>query len=254
MLVVVDLGNSALKFGAFDGDRLIATERVEGGRNVASGVIPFSYFSVADEVVVAASAPDQVPHLLERSDRPVRVLDAAVQNQIESPYDVPTELGVDRIAALFGGLALHGGPCIVVDAGTAITVDAIHADGRVEPVAIAPGLTTSSRGLKLCAPHLPWPGIGAGDVAVPAKGTAESLRAGFLLGTCGLVDRLVEAARAALSGAEAPSSVPAAGGIVRVLLTGGDAALLGPHLATPHTLHPDLVLHGIRDLHARFPA
>lgn len=242
MLVVVDLGNSALKFGAFEGERLIATERVEGGRDVATGVIPFSYFSVADEVAVAASAPDQVQHLLARAERPVRVLGDEVKRRVESTYARCEDLGIDRIAAAFGALELVGGAAVAVDVGTAITVDAIRADGTLVPVAIAPGLTTAARGLRETAPHLPRPDFGAALVAAPARATADSLRAGFLLGFAGLVDRLVGQACALLS-RDAP-----------VLLTGGEAARLAPLITTPHVVDAELVLRGIRALHLRFPA
>jgi type III pantothenate kinase len=242
MLVVVDLGNSALKFGAFRDGALIATERVEGGRETARGVIPFSYFSMADEVVIAASAPDQIVHLLERVERAVRVLGDEVQQVAGRAYADPSELGIDRVAAAWGARELVGGATVVVDAGTAVTVDAVRADGSVVPVAIAPGPMTAARGLRAIAPHLPWPSLSEGDVAIPANGTGGSLRAGFVLGFAGLIDRLAAAAGEAL-GEAAP-----------VVLTGGYAPLLRPHLATSVRHEPHAVLHGIRALHGEVPA
>jgi len=241
MLVVVDLGNSSLKFGAFENGRLIASERVEGGRGLARGVIPFAYVAGADEVVVGTSAPDQLPALLARLGRPVRVLGEEIQRAVASPYEDPTELGIDRIAAAFGARDLSGGAAVVVDAGTAITVDGIRADGTLVPVAIAAGALAAARGLKHDAPHLPWPALADGAVTVPATGTAASLRAGFVLGMAGLVDRLVETVSEAL------------GGTHDVVLTGGHSECLSAHVRRGHRVQPLAVLYGLRVLHERFP-
>ena len=76
MLVAIDVGNSAVKYGAFDGDRLVATERVESGpeAGVAAGVIPFPHVQTADEVVVLSSSPAQLELLLGELGREPRVL------------------------------------------------------------------------------------------------------------------------------------------------------------------------------------
>ncbi len=240
MLVVVDVGNSSVKFGAFDGPRLVATERVESGASsgIAAGFIPFPHVAVADEVVVLSSSPAQLPLLLGELGRPARVLGDGVQRAVASTYDDPTELGLDRAAAVLGARALRGGnPVVVVDAGTAITVDAADADGRIVAIAIAPGMPAWRAGLRAAAPHLPAPNVAAGDVAAPAKGTAASLRTGFVLGLAGLVERLVDEARTAL-GADAT-----------VVLTGGSAASLSGVLRSTHDVEPHAVLHGIRELH-----
>ena len=242
MLVTVDLGNTAIKFGAFDGDRLVATERIEAGTGVVRGVVPFAHVSTADEVVVVSSSPSRVEDFLAQVDRPVRVLGEDVQRAVRSPYEEPTDLGVDRIAAVFGAAELAGAPVVVVDAGTATTVDALDLDRQLVPVMIGPGLQTAAEGLRARAPHLPWPSLGEGPVSVPARGTGEALRAGFVLGLAGLVERLVTVALDVL------------GGRAAVVLTGGFAPVLSPHLLLEHHLEPHAVLHGIRTLNAEFPA
>ena len=92
------------------------------------------------------------------------------------------------------------------------------------------------------AAHLPLPSSSPGAVAVPARGTAGSLRAGLVLGFAGLVDRLFdEAARAA-------------GGVDVFVLTGGGAGALTEHLRTPHLCEPHAVLRGVLELHRAVPA
>ena len=244
MLVVVDLGNSMVKLGAFEDGRLIATERFEGGPAIADGVIPSPYVARADEVVVASSAPAQLPLLLRALERSARVLGSEIVRAVETSYEHADELGIDRLAAAWGARALTGGGAvIVVDVGTAVTVDALDALGRFVAVAIAPGVHSAADGLARAAPHLPRVAA-SGDAVpkVPALGTADSLRNGILLGMAGLVERLVAAARAEVGG-DAP-----------VVLTGGGALTIAKHLEMAHRVELDCVLHGLRALHAAIPA
>lgn len=244
MLVAIDVGNSAVKYGAFDGGRLVATERVESGPSagVAAGVIPFPHLGAAEAVVVLSSSPAQLELLLGELGRPARVLGESVQRAVASTYADPTELGLDRIAAAYGARALlGGGAAIVVDAGTAITVDGIDAAGGIVPTAIAPGPAASRTGLRTAAPHLPLPDLARGPVRAPADGTSASLRNGFVLGACGAVTRLVAATRETL-------------GAAPLVLTGGWADVLADHLDLQHRIEPHAVLHGVRALHGAFPA
>ncbi len=240
MLVVADLGNSRLKLGAFDGARLVAVESVEGGE--VGGVIPFPQAYTADELVVGCSAPARLPALLAALGRPVRVLGPETVAAVPTSYRDPARLGLDRVAATFGARAELGvDEVVVADVGTAVTVDALDARGTFLAVAIAAGPAAAAEGLLRRAPHLPAVPHD-GPPRTPATSTEESLRAGALLGTAGMVERLLDAA-CALVGA----------GAVRVL-TGGAAAALSPHVRRDHVVRPHAVLHGLRVLHALVPA
>ncbi len=242
MLVVVDLGNTRLKLGAFMGAELTAVEAVEGGRRIAEGAIPFPQLFSADEVVIGSSSPEQLDVLVKAIRRPVRVLGHDVLAAVATTYDDPRELGLDRLAAAWGARHICGaGPVVVVDVGTAITVDALDGEGRFVGVAIAPGVLAATDGLRRAAPHLPLPPR-PGPLGAPAKGSAHSLRNGQILGACGAIERLV---------AEATSAV---GGGATVVLTGGGAARLSAHLRCAHRVHADCVLHGLRTLHEAVPA
>ncbi len=242
MIVAIDVGNTAVKFGAFDGppgaERLVASERVQGGRDVASRLLPFPFVSTADELVVCSSAPSQLELLLANLGRDAHVLGDAERSRVPTSYARPEELGLDRLAGALGAQSIAGGGAVVlVDAGTAITVDALDGDGRFVAIAIAAGLPAMEAGMRAAAPHLPRPAVGEGAVELPARGTADSLRTGFLLGAAGLTDRLVEEARA-IVGLDAP-----------VVVTGGSAGALRGHLRTESRLAPDVVLHGTVALH-----
>jgi len=242
MLVAIDIGNTAIKFGVFDGDELVSSERIEGGA-AGENLFPIGAVQSATEIVAVSSSPANSAGLVEKLGRPVRLLGDEVRRAVKTTYARPTELGLDRVAAAWGARALTGKRVILVaDVGTAITVDALDADGRFVAVAIAPGLAAAREGLVRAAPHLPPAGTSPGAVATPARGTADSLRAGFVLGFAGLVDRLLDDARRAAGGADV------------VVLTGGGAETLAAHLRTAHIVEPHAVLRGIVELHRAVPA
>ena len=105
MLVAVDLGNTALKLGAFDGARLVATERFDVPRSLAEDLVPTAHFLAADEAVVLASSPRRLAEFADWTPRPVRVLGDEVRSAVRTAYARPSELGLDRIAAAVGARA-----------------------------------------------------------------------------------------------------------------------------------------------------
>jgi len=240
MLVVLDIGNTAIKFGVFDGDRLVTMKRIEGGA-AGENLFPIGAVQSATEIVAISSSPANSEGLAGKLGRPVRLLGDEVRRAVPTTYARPETLGLDRIAAAWGARALSGRRSLAVaDVGTAITVDALDAAGRLVAVAIAPGIAAARDGLGRAAPHLPSSPASAGDVVVPARATADSLRAGLLLGFAGLVDRLLGEARRAA-------------GVEECVLTGGGADLVAAHLVTPHTVHPHAVLRGVVELHRAVP-
>jgi len=242
MLVALDIGNTAIKFGVFDADALVAVERIEGGA-VGENVFPIGAVASASEIVAVSSSPKNAERIAEKLGRPVRILGDDVRRAIRTTYARPTELGLDRVAAAWGVRALAGKRVVVVaDVGTAVTVDALDAEGRFVACAIAPGIAAARDGLARAAPHLPPASTALGEVASPARGTADSLRAGFVLGFAGLVDRLLDEARRAAGGADV------------VALTGGGAEIVSPHLRTVHAVLPHAVLRGVVELHRAVPA
>jgi type III pantothenate kinase len=204
-------------------------------------LFPIGAISAAQEVVAISSSPRlglTSAELEERLGRPVRLLGDDVRTAVRTTYARPVELGLDRIAAVWGARELVGaGPLVVADVGTAVTVDGLDLEGRLVAVAIAPGMAAAGEGLSRAAPHLPPPPGSGAETSVPARGTADSLRNGFLLGFAGLVDRLIDAADGAVGAARA------------VVLTGGGAGAIHRHLRVPCVHEPDAVLHGIRALH-----
>ena len=158
-------------------------------------------------------------------------------------YDDPARIGVDRLAA---AAAAHratpaGRAAVVVDAGTALTVDAIAAEGTFLGGAIAPGLRLGLNVLSAGTSFLPQVELAA-TTPLLGKNTTDSLRSGALYGSAALVEGLCAHMVAAL------------GSPVAIFLTGGDAPLLQPHIAAIHTCDPDLVLRGLTLAYRRHTA
>ena len=149
-------------------------------------------------------------------------------------YDDPARIGVDRLAA---AAAAHratpaGRAAVVVDAGTALTVDAIDAEGTFRGGAIAPGLRLGLNALSSGTSFLPQVEL-APTTPLLGKNTTDGLCSGALHGSAALVEGLCARMATALDNP------------VAIFLTGGDAPLLQPHIAAVHTCDSDLVLRGL---------
>jgi type III pantothenate kinase len=146
-------------------------------------------------------------------------------------YDTPHTLGADRWV---GALAAHRrfGRAVVVDCGSATTVNLVDADGTFRGGPIAPGLRAFVAGMVATTPALPPAGLDAVP-AMPPRSTQAAVDCGVLLGYCGLVEKLVAAALRASSG-------PA-----QVVVTGGNADRLLSHSVLLAQHEPDLVHQGL---------
>lgn len=148
-------------------------------------------------------------------------------------YRTMDTLGADRWVAAWAAHRSHGA-AIVVDCGTAVTVDGVDAEGTFLGGAIAPGPSALAAGLGSLAPGLPKP---AGDWEMPPRASANAVGAGLGLGLCGLIERLVSEVRGAMS-----DSDPA------LVITGGAASVYLRHGRLPCAHVPDLVHQGLRGL------
>ncbi len=145
----------------------------------------------------------------------------------------PSSVGADRLANAFAARKLHGRPAIVVDLGTATTLDCISRSGAYVGGAIAPGVVTASEELFRRAARLSRVDLRRPTRAL-GRTTEECLRVGVVWGNAGLVDALVRRVRAEL------------GGRPKVIATGGLAPVLAPECETVDLLDEGLTLKGLR--------
>src|SRR5690606_19233698 len=118
--------------------------------------------------------------------------------------------GMDRLANVVGAMKLVGAPVLVIDIGTAVTLDCLNADKQFIGGAILPGPLLQVQALKSYTSALPIVDL-SGSTNTPADSTADAIRAGAILGLAGAIERLIIQTKLTL-GAEAP-----------VLVTGGYA-------------------------------
>jgi len=149
-------------------------------------------------------------------------------------YETPHTLGADRWIGAFAAFRQFG-RAVVVDCGTATTVNLVEADGTFRGGPIAPGLRAYVTGMQAVTPELLAPRLD-GVAALPARSTQTAVDAGVLLGYAGMVEQLVAA------------QLGVARGPAQVVITGGNAARLGAHTRLRAEYVPDLIHRGLRAL------
>lgn len=232
-LIAIDAGNTRIKWGLHDG---------EGWAK--RGALPTADVDLVAAVVRDAGAASaiasnvagaQVEARLQAICRGAGIAFRLARSESEqlgvaSLYRDPRQLGSDRWAALVAAHAAGGGDKLVVNAGTALTIDALSADGRFLGGLIVPGPALMRRSLDLNTAGLR---LTEGDFRDFPASTPEAITSGAVQACVGAIERM--------------GAVMAARGMspVRVLLSGGAAGELAPHLSLPHAIHENLVLDGL---------
>ena len=241
--LLLDAGNTRLKWGLHDGAHWLAQGALEHAR-IAELPGAVAAHGRPDRALGANVAGERVGETVAAALAGARValawnVPAREQCGVRSSYGDPAQLGADRWAAAIGARALFGAASVVVNAGTAITVDALTADGVFLGGLILPGLTLMRDALAEGTAQLPR---AAGAFAFFPANTADAIASGALNAACGAIERM--AATLEASGGVAPL----------IVLSGGDAATLAPHLAVEARLVDNLVLEGLRAVAQHAPA
>ncbi|HPD01910.1 MAG TPA: type III pantothenate kinase [Clostridia bacterium] len=207
MLLVMDIGNTNVKIGLFKTGEpeLFASWRISTLASRTSdefGMIIFDLFkSVGIEfsdikgIIISSVAPTlnyTIEHtcLYYLGLQPIFV-DHLTDTGIKIKYDHPVELGADRIVGAAAAYHIYGGPCIVVDFGSATTFNIVDDKGVFLGGAIAPGLKVASESLTNTAAKLPRIELISPKSAI-ATNTVEGMQAGVILGYTGLVDYMLK--------------------------------------------------------------
>jgi type III pantothenate kinase len=248
MLLCVDIGNRNTVLGVFDGDKLVHHWRVstEEARTadewhvLVSGLLERAGCTVSG-IAVCSTVPmvlHEIRLMLTRylSDIDQVVVEPGVRTGVPVLMDNPREVGTDRIANALAAAELFGGPCVVVDFGTATTYDVVSGRGEYVGGAIAPGIELSlealgRRGAQLRRVELLRPR------SVIAKNTVEALQAGAVFGFAAQVEGMVTRIVAALGVGRETITVIATGGLAPVILD--ECGAVDVH-------EPWLTLHGLR--------
>lgn len=249
VLLAVDVGNTQTHLGVFDRQTLEHEWRASTdlSRTADELALLFGQFlSLADlsfsrqitGVAISSVVPRATQELREMALRyfgfPPVVVEPGVKTGLPVVTDNPREVGADRIANAVAARAMYPNESIViVDFGTAITVDAVSAKGEYLGGAIAPGLDTSASALFQSTAKIQRVELVAPQSAI-GKNTVACVQAGIIFGTAGLVDGLVERVGDEL------------GGDVRTIATGGLAPVVLDSCRLVKQFEPHLTLEGLR--------
>src|ERR1700737_2552438 len=235
MLLAVDVGNTNVTLALFDGERLAADWRVTSHRERTADELAVELrqlfelrgfeLSVVDGVVISSVVPNITPALVEAPRRYLKcepvMVGPGVKTSVRIRYDNPKDVGADRIANALAAYTKYGGPVIVIDFGTAVTYDAISADGDYLGGAIAPGVEISLDALVSNTAMLRRLEAVAPD-SVIGRHTVASIQSGLVWGFVAQVEGMVERMIAEL------------GGKATAIATGGPAGMAGgPPPPTP---------------------
>lgn len=247
MLLCIDIGNTNITLGLYQGEKLgprwrLATdhERMpdEFGLQLL-GLLAYARLSPAD--VDSSAIASVVPPLTGRWVEVCRtylnhdplVVNADVHTGVRLLLDEPAAVGADRIVDAVAAYQLYGGPACIVDFGTATTFDAISAVGDYLGGAIAPGIGIAADALFARTAKLPRVEIARPPSAI-GRNTVQAMQSGLLFGYVGLVEGMVARFRAEL------------GPQMKVIGTGGLVELIAQETPVIQIVAPWLTLDGLR--------
>jgi type III pantothenate kinase len=247
MLLAIDIGNTNVTCGVFQGEKLVTTWRM----STAIHRMPDEYANLMlsimerrgvtgdqiKDVVICSVVPplliifDEVcKHFLKKAPL---IVEAGVKTGRRIDMDNPREVGADRIVNAVAGHQLYGGPLIVIDMGTATTLDVVTKNGDYIGGAIAPGLYIATEALFTRTAMLPRIELSVPKKAI-GRNTVAAMQSGVVFGYIGLIEGLVSRIQLELDEK------------AKVIAAGGFANLITQATNIIDVINPDLTLIGLR--------
>jgi type III pantothenate kinase len=234
MNLVVDIGNTSTKIAFYEGSAIIKKERLKSPDT--GNVGRFIGKKSVSRVIVSSvnHDPRALINFLRDKGAVVHLLSCKSQYPFTIAYETPETMGVDRLAAAAGALLYHpGADLLVIDAGSALTLDVV-VDGSFLGGSISPGLSMRFRALNEFTGRLPLIDVSS-DFSFPGRSTKDAITGGVVMG---LVFEINEYIRTFEKRHEKLVTV----------ITGGDSEIITSLTDRKMFLHPDLVTDGLNYL------
>jgi type III pantothenate kinase len=253
MILVMDVGNTNIVLGVYEGKKLLISWRMATDKERTSdefGMFIVSLFNnekldILDvEATIIASVVPQIMYSLEHAIRkyfkkePI-VVGPGIKTGINIKYENPREVGADRIVNAVAGFELYGGPLIVVDFGTATKFEAISSKGEYLGGAICPGVRISADALFQRASKLPRIELSKPENVI-GRNTVSNLQSGIVYGHIGQVEYIVNRMKKEMNEEK-----------VKVIATGGMARLIAGGAEAIDEINSQLTLDGLRIIYER---
>lgn len=247
MLLVIDIGNTNLTLGLYEGDTLGAHWRLATDHNRMPDEYGLQFLGLLQNAgktvkdITGISLASVVPPLTGRviqaceeylKQKPL-VVDAGIKTGIKIRYEDPRAVGADRVCDAVAVMKLYGGPACVVDFGTATTFNAITKDGEYLGGAITAGINLAAEALYTRAAKLPRIDLQM-PPSVIGKNTIHAMQSGLLFGYVSMVEGMVTRFKSEL------------GSDMKVVATGGLAEIIAKETKVIDVISPWLTLEGLR--------
>lgn len=251
-ILAVDVGNTHIEIGLYKDNGLITSWRIATGvHRTEDEMLTFiSYFlsqknlSLEDvsDIAISSVVPN-VTQIFQKLcmthfQKNSLIVDHTIDTGLKIDYYPPSGVGADRICNAVAAYEKYGGPTIIVDFGTATTLDAVGSDAVYLGGAIAPGLEMTASSLYERTSKLPKISLEFPDTII-GKTTEHSMQAGIMYGTIKMVDGLIELMKKEIDGE------------AKVVATGGLANHILPKSQYIQHLEPNLVLDGLIKIYFR---
>ena len=250
MLLAIDIGNTNITLGVFDGDEIRATYRLATHVNqmpdeyavLILSLLQHRGINTSDitEGAISCVVPPLITTFNELFQKYFNIVPLAVgpgvKTGIRIRMDNPREVGSDRIANAAGAHSLYKGPVIVVALGTATAFDTVSKDGEYLGGAVAPGIAIAAEALYTRTSALPRVELLRPKKAIGTN-TLAAMQSGIIFGYAGLIDGVVARIQKEL------------GEKATVVATGGYASVIAKETKVINKVNPNLTLIGIKVIH-----
>ncbi|MBQ6921638.1 MAG: type III pantothenate kinase [Clostridia bacterium] len=251
MLLTIDIGNTNIKYGVFNGDELKASFRVSSRLSRTAdeyGSVLVNLLADSDikktdidGIIISSVIPTlnyTMCHMCEYffGISPLMV-GPGIKTGINIKTENPKEVGADRIVNNVAAFKKYGGPVIVIDFGTATTFNVVDEQGAFIGGVIAPGIKTALEGLVSSTAQLPMIELVSPKNAI-AKNTETNMQAGIIFGFAGMIDNIVGKIKKELKNDD-----------VKVVATGGLGEIISEETKSINIVDRTLTLYGLKTIY-----